>query len=380
MQLEQFKSGTHLSQKGYYSFSPSKINFEWTWEDSELNILLERANQSLGGLNSYSDLIPNIDVYIKLHLQTEAHKSNKIEGTKTTIEEDLMDIDDVSPEKRDDRIEVQNYINAINKGISRITDDNFPLSSRLIRDLHFILMQGVRGEYKTPGEFRKSQNWIGGTKPSDAVYVPPNYTEVPELISDMEFFLNNEKIHVPFLIRIAIAHYQFESIHPFLDGNGRMGRLLIPLYLLDKKVLSKPCFYISDYFEKYRTEYYESLTRVRTQNSLISWIKFFLKAVIDTSERAKTKFSNVVALTNDYRKWEYSIKGRNENIAAILNAFYHNPILSINDMVHTTKLSRNAVVSIINELHKNDVLYEITGFQRNKLYVLREYFAIFANQ
>ena len=380
MKLESFKSGTYQHQReGYTSFTPSKINFEWTWDDPELNTLLERANSSLGGLNSYSDLIPNIDVYIKLHLKTEAHKSNKIEGTKTTIEEDLMKIDDVSPEKRDDRIEVQNYINAINEGITKITVDNFPLSSRFIRDLHYILLQGARGEYKTPGEFRKSQNWIGGSKPSNAIYVPPTHIEIPELISDMEFFLNNENINVPHLIRIAIIHYQFETIHPFLDGNGRIGRLLIPLYLLEKKVLYEPCFYISDYFEKIRAEYYNYLTLVRTNNDLISWIKFFLNAVFYTSESAKNKFSKVVSLTTKYHNLEYSIKGRNENIANILDAFYNDPILSINEIESITSLSRTAVTSIINELQKSKILSEITGFSRNKLYVLYEYFMIFAN-
>lgn len=378
MKIEKFESGSYSIQKDFQCFIPSKINVEWTWEDSELNTLLEKANISLGGLNSYSDLIPNIDVYIRLHLKTEAHKSSKIEGTKTTIEEDVMKIDDVIPEKRDDRIEVENYIHAMNFGINKILLEEFPFSTRLIRDMHRVLLQGVRGERKTPGEFRKSQNWIGGSMPSNAVYVPPSHIEIPELMTDLEFFLNNDDIRVPYLIRIALAHYQFESIHPFLDGNGRIGRLMIPLYLLNRRVLSKPCFYISDFFEKNRSEYYAHLTKVRTKNDLLSWVKFFLHAVINTSESAKNKFSQVVLLTNKYRELEYSIKGRGKNISCILETFYNDPILSINDLQEKTGLSRTAITSITNELHKENILKEITGYNRNKLYVLYDYFAIFA--
>lgn len=378
MDLEKYQSGKYVRQDGYKSFLPEKINKEWTWRDPEINILLEKANQSLGGLNSYSDLIPNIDIYIALHLKTEAHKSNKIEGTKTTIEEDLMKIEDLSPEKRDDAREVQNYILAMNEGINKITKDNFPLSSRLIRELHYTLLQGARGEHKTPGEFRKSQNWIGGASPSSAVYVPPSHIDVPELISDLEFFMNNDEINVPDLIKIALIHYQFETIHPFLDGNGRMGRLLIPLYLLERRVLSKPCFYISDYFEKNRSTYYDLLTRVRQNNDMLAWIKFFLRAAISTSEVAKNKFSRVVDLVDTYRKWEYELRGKPENIQKIFLEFYNDPILSVSDLEQATGLSRSAVRNVVNQLEEKNIVVEITGFNRNKLYLLKDYFKIFA--
>lgn len=378
MKLEQFNSGKYeKQQKAYSSFSPAFIHHSWTWEDSELNMLLEKANQSLGGLESFSKLIPNIDIYIRLHLKTEAHKSNKIEGTKTTIEEDMMNIEDVAPEKRDDRVEVENYINAINAGVDIITKGELPLCARLIKKLHSILLQGVRGNHKTPGEFRKSQNWIGGSTPSNAIFVPPHHLEISDLISDLEFFLADEDILIPNLIKIAIAHYQFETIHPFLDGNGRLGRLIIPLFLLDKKVLSKPCFYISDFFEKNKTDYYDHLTRVRTNNDMLAWLKFFLTAVIETSEKAKTKFKKVVDLVSSYRELEYELPGKNENIAKILNCFYDDPILSINEIQKQTKLGRSTIERIIRTLQQKKYVSEITNFQRNKLFLLDEYFNIF---
>jgi Fic family protein len=174
LRLERFKSGVYVDQGDYKSFTPVKINESWDWEDVGINLLLEEASIELGGLNSFSDLLPNIDVYIKMHIKTEANKSSKIEGTKTTIKEDLLQIEDIVPEKRDDYEEVQNYIIALNYGIGRVINDDFPLCNRLICEIHNKLLQGVRGKHKTPGEFRRSQNWIGGTKPSDALFVPPS--------------------------------------------------------------------------------------------------------------------------------------------------------------------------------------------------------------
>ena len=248
MKLDNFQAGTYAKQGDYSSFVPAPVDVPWEWSDTSLNMLLERASGAIGGLNAFAELIPNIDVYIKMHIRTEANKSSKIEGTKTSIEEDLMRLEDVEPEKRDDHVEVSNYVKALEHGISRITNDQFPLCLRLIREMHEILMQSARGEHKSPGEFRRSQNWIGGSQPSSAHFVPPSVPDMETALSDFEKFLNNDSHNVPHLIKAAIVHYQFETIHPFLDGNGRVGRLIIPLYLLSKGVISKPCFYISDYF------------------------------------------------------------------------------------------------------------------------------------
>jgi Fic family protein len=378
MKIEKFKSGIYTNQNDYKPFSPTQINNLWEWADTEINILLEEANRELGGLNSFSDLIPNIDVYIKMHIKTEANKSSKIEGTKTSIKEDLLQIEDVSPEKRDDYEEVHNYIIALNYGISRIVDDDFPLCNRLICEIHHKLLQGVRGKHKTPGEFRKSQNWIGGTKPSDALYVPPSILELPELMSDFEKFINNDEIKVPHLIKIAILHYQFETIHPFLDGNGRIGRLIIPLYLLSKGVLDKPCFYISDYFEKNRNAYYEALDRVRTKNDLKHWIKFFLTASIHTTKIAKVKFKKVVSLVNQLNVDILEIKGRPQNTVKVLETFYNTPILNNKQLQEITGLTAPTIDKAIRGLIEKGILVEITGLSRNRIYFLHEYFNIFA--
>nr|DAM83788.1 MAG TPA: Fic family protein [Caudoviricetes sp.] len=377
MNMNTFHSGNYISQGDYTSFSPTLINHSWRWNDAELNILLEQASSELGSLNAFSDLIPNIDIYIRMHIKTEANKSNKIEGTKTSIEEDLLPAEDIAPEKRDDQQEVRNYIEALNYGIKRILGDDFPLCNRLICEIHKLLLSGVRGKYKTPGEIRKSQNWIGGSKPSDAVYVPPSIIELPDLMSDFEKFINTDDWNVPNLIKIAILHYQFETIHPFLDGNGRIGRLIIPLYLLDKNMLSKPCFYISDFFEKHRTEYYDALNRVRLNNDLIGWIKFFLKAVIETAKSAKVKFKNVTDYVKDTEERALKLGGRPENILRVLRLFYDNPLLSSSVIAKETGISKGTVDNIIKKLYGDNILVEVTGYSRNRLFALMDYLKIF---
>lgn len=376
MKLEEYKSGEYVKMNDYKAFIPSKINYNWGWDDTKLDKLLAEANRQIGELNAYSILIPNVDLYIKMHVKIEANKSSRIEGTRTTIEEDLLDVTDINPEKRDDWEEVQNYVKATNYGIERIRD-GFPVCTRLIREIHEILMQGVRGEYKTPGEFRVSQNWIGGRMPSTAVYVPPPHTEVTECLSDFEKFINNEEIDTPDLIKIAILHYQFESIHPFLDGNGRIGRLLIPLYIQSKGMLEKSCLYISDYIERNKDTYYDMLTRVRTNNDMIGWIKFFLEAVIETSKTAKEKFRNVVELTMEMDKVIMELPVKPENAKKVIELLYDEPVLTRNKMSEITGIKLTTINGIVNALLDKEIIMETTGYSRNQIFSFEKYINLF---
>lgn len=376
MKLEEYKSGNYIKMNDYKAFIPSKINYNWGWDDTKLDKLLAEANRQIGELNAYSLLIPNVDLYIKMHVKIEANKSSRIEGTRTTVEEDLLDVTDINPEKRDDWEEVQNYVKATNYGVERIKN-GFPVSTRLIRELHKILMQGVRGEHKTPGEFRTSQNWIGGSMPSNAVYVPPPHTEIAECLTDFEKFINNEEIDTPDLIKIAILHYQFESIHPFLDGNGRIGRLLIPLYIQSKGMLEKSCLYISDYIERNKDTYYDMLTRVRTHNDMIAWIKFFLEAVIETSKTAKEKFRNVVELTMEMDKVIMDLPVKPENAKKVLDVLYDEPIVSRKKIIEKTGIKFTTLVGVINAFQEKQILIETTGYSRNQVFAFQKYIDLF---
>lgn len=372
IKVEKYNSGIYResninSISSYKYFCPSNINDTWTWDDIKLNNLLVEASKALGEFNGYSEQIPDIDIFIKMYIRIEANKSNKIEGTKTTLDEELMNIADLSPEKRDDYIEVQNYIKAMNLGIEKVK--TLPISSRLIKELHKTLLKVGRGESKQPGEFRHSQNWIGGSSIKTANYVPPSHEMVNDYMTDLEKFINNE-INTPHLIKVAIIHYQFESIHPFLDGNGRIGRLLIPLYLLYNKELNNPCFYISDYIEGHKEDYYNCLELVRTKNDMSSWIKFFLTAVIETCKDSKEKFIKVIGFIKDLEKDEELM---NSTIKKIINYAYSNPNFSRAELSEKLQIHRNSVSTCIKKLIEKGLIEEITGYSKNQIFTFTKY-------
>ena len=374
MKLEEFKSGTYTQEYEYKAFLPNSINSNWIWEDSKINILLDEANRKLGEINAFSYLIPNIDMFIKMHIVKEANTSSKIEGTKTEIDEAIMKEEQISPEKRDDWLEVHQYIESMNNAITML--EKLPLSNRLIKETHKILLKTGKGENKTPGEFRKSQNWIGGRNLLEAKFIPPHNRYINDLMSDLEKFLNDKKYNVPHLIKLALIHYQFETIHPFLDGNGRVGRLLITLYLIDNEILTKPVLYLSDYLEKNRSKYYQCLTDARN-NNIIQWIKFFLQGIISTSENTKLTFIKIIELQKEMIKKSHTFGSRSEKIIKIINSFYENPILSVKELVKMTKIPDKTMRTLLNVMIEKEIIEEMTGYGRNKLFVFDKYLKLF---
>ncbi|MGC6433410.1 MAG: Fic family protein [Crocinitomicaceae bacterium] len=378
MDLKDFISGKQIKQIEYKSFSPAKINHEWIVSTPEVNTLLAEANRLIGELNAFSQIIPDVDFFITMHILKEATTSSRIEGTKTNMEEALVKEEDINPEKRDDWAEVQNYIKAINTSIKEL--EKLPISNRLIKNTHKTLLSGVRGKHKIPGEFRTSQNWIGATL-KDAIFIPPHHSEVIELMSDLEEFINEEEHKVPHLIKVAIVHYQFETIHPFLDGNGRLGRLLITLYLVSNDILKKPSLYLSDFFEKNKGYYYDNLMTVRLTSNLTQWIKFFLVGVIETSKESIQVFKDIIALKTDIETKRLTKLGSKVEKAQILiKQLFQIPITDSKQVSELLQISPSTANRLIKDLIELNILSELTGYKRNRKYMFKEYFKIFQRE
>jgi Fic family protein len=379
IQLEKYKSGHWLPGAGYKYFLPTLTNTQWHWNDPTLNTLLEKASIRLGELNSFATLVPNIDLFIELHVTKEAVKSSRIEGTQTNIKEAILPEEEISPDRKLDWMEVRNYTQALNNAIRNL--ESFPLSSRLLKEAHQILLTGVRGEHKLPGEFRSSQNWIGGSGPADAVFVPPAHTYVNELMGDLENFLHNDTIDVPDLIRIGIAHYQFETIHPFLDGNGRIGRLLITLFLVDRKILHKPLLYLSAYFEHNKSRYYDNLTAVRAKNDMTRWLRYFLTGVEQTAKDAVATLSTILKLKQELEAKIHNNWGRRTQSALqLLNQLFIHPVITVKGAMDVCSLSKKAAGDLIDSFEKEHIISKITQQTRNRIFIFSQYVDLFSSE
>ena len=376
MDIREFKAGAYEKQYQYDSFLPEPINCEWVLSDPQTLTLLEEANRLLGELNAFSQLIPDVDFFIRMHITKEATTSSRIEGTQTNMEEALVDEKDIDPEKRDDWKEVHNYVQAVSFAIGRLP--SFPLSNRLLRETHAVLLQGVRGKQKQPGEFRTSQNWIGVSL-KHATFVPPHHEHVPDLMSDLEKFMHNDGIHVPHLVKIALIHYQFETIHPFLDGNGRLGRLLIVLYLVGFGLLQKPALYLSDFFERNKGEYYDQLMAVRTSSRLEHWLRFFMLGMCETAAQSIQVFKDILALKEriEREKMPTFHVRRQSNAQLLMRALYQSPVVNIKQVTELIQAQTNTAATLIDDFVRLGILTEFTGQKRNRLFIFHDYASLF---
>ena len=372
--MEKFVAGKYINQGYYKSFQPNPIHRDWGISSMEVISLLSKTNRQLGRLDMYSEYV-NIDSFIRMHIANEATQLSKIEGTQTNMEDAFLSREEVSLDKRDHWEEVQNYIQAMNKAVKLL--HTLPFSYRLIKQTHKILLQGVRGAKKLSGEFRISQNWIGGASINDAMFIPLIHTSFREIMSDLEQFANNELNHLPDLLKITIIHYQFETIHRFLDGNGRVGRLLITLYLVNKGILKQPMLYLSDFFERNRLLYYDNLMRLRSNYDLNQWLKFFLTGVIETAKKGVTTFDGIMQLQ---KTLELKIKGlgnRSVDAKKVIDYLYTQPVIGVSRVGGIIQKSNVTAYKLLNTLEEIKVLKEVSGAQRNKLYVFNEYINLF---
>ncbi|HBA89944.1 MAG TPA: cell filamentation protein Fic [Geobacter sp.] len=371
------RSGAYRQQPtGYKAFLPAPLPPNPPIKiEGELQNLLSNADMSLARLDGLGHILPNASLFIAMYVKKEALLSSQIEGTQASLE-DLFEFESgMKPENINDVAEVVNYVKALNYGMERLQE--FPMSLRLIKEIHAVLMEGVRGGEKTPGEFKKTQNWIGpaGCTLKDARFVPPPPHEAEAAMGALELYLHHPP-QLPALVDCALIHYLFETIHPFLDGNGRLGRLLITFYLHWRGVMEKPLLYLSYYFRKYRQEYYDRLNMVRDNGDFEQWIAFFLKGVVVTADSAVDAAKQIMELQSRHRSLLWQKKISSPLAVGILEGLFYSPYVSVNDIARDFSISYQAASTLISQLEGAGILKEITGRKRDKRYIYADYLQI----
>jgi Fic family protein len=360
----------------YKTYIPKPLPPKPELQLAQIYPLLDRANIAIGRLDGMSNLLPDTDLFLYMYIRKEAVLSSQIEGTQSSLADLLMfENEGIPGVPEHDVIEVSNYVAALEYGLKRLKE-GFPLCLRLFKEIHSVLLRKGRGNVKQPGEFRRSQNWIGGTRPGNAKFVPPPPEKIMQLLGDLEHFLHDEKNCLPTLIKAALVHVQFETIHPFLDGNGRLGRLLITLMLCADGLLNKPLLYLSLYFKTHRQQYYNYLQSVRETGDWESWIKFFLEGVTETAGQAIETAKNILQLfTKDRQKIESL--GRPAASALIVHHYLEkHSITDIGKIAKHCNITIPTVTKSIQYLEELKIVREITGRERNKVYVYKKYLDI----
>ncbi|MBN1834039.1 MAG: Fic family protein [Deltaproteobacteria bacterium] len=377
------RAGRYAKQPtGYRAFIPSPLPPEPPIKmEGDLQTLLSQADRALGRLDGSIQTLPHPDLFVAMYVRKEAVLSSQIEGTQSSLQDVLAAEARILSSKRPSDVgEVFNYVGAMNYGLERLRD--LPVSIRLIREIHAKLLTGVRGQHLTPGELRNSQNWIGpnGCTLTEATFVPPPPHEIPNALSNLERFLHAET-PLPLLIKIGLAHAQFETIHPFLDGNGRMGRLLITFLLCEKEVLLKPVLYLSYFFKRYRPQYYEHLQAVRDEGTWERWLTFFLKGVFEVSQQATNTARRILSLREEHRQLIIDQLGRAAgNGHRVLELLYQNPIVSIADVRHLIGTTYPAANNLVARLVKHGILQELTAQKRNRRFIYMDYIRLFHDE
>lgn len=356
----------------YKSFRPAPLPPEIDM-DSEMISLLTDATKALATLDTLSSYIPNMNLFVSMYVRKEALLSSQIEGTQATLEDVLDPL--IEKNTNQNVSDVVNYIKATEFALKRM--NTLPLCNRLIKETHAVLMSGVRGQEKTPGEFRISQNWIGaaGSSLKNARYIPPNPEDMVEAMSDLEKYINSDD-SLNLLIQAALLHYQFETIHPFLDGNGRVGRLLVTLFLMEKKVLNSPALYISYYLKKNRIEYYDRMSEVRNKDNYEQWIKFFLNAIKESAEESVDTIKKLSALHNINIEKITAMGRASKNAGAVFDYLEQNPIIDIGKTAEELNLAFSTVSLAVNRLIDAGILIQTNNANRNRVFAYEDYLAI----
>ncbi len=373
--LGNYYHSSMIDGESYRAYIPAPIPPDPPLDMARLYPLLDKANTALGRLDGMSMILPDLNLFLYMFIRKEAVLSSQIEGTQSSLSDLLMFEIDLAPgSPMDDVNEVSSYVSALNYGMKRLNE--LPLSLRLLKEIHACLMNNTRGSNKHPGEFRSTQNWIGGTRPGNARFVPPPPHQLMGCLDSFEKFLHNKSVQLPALVKAALAHLQFETIHPFLDGNGRLGRLLITLILYVEGVLQQPLLYLSLYLKTHRDQYYELLQSVREKGNWEDWIEFFLEGVIETSEQTTRTAQSIIKLFQEDRNTIENSNRSTSSALAIYSLMQHRPILTTSQITLKTGSSLPTVLRNMTFLEGLDIVKEVTGKQRNKIFTYEAYLKI----
>ncbi len=376
MNISKFRSGTWVEQFEYRSFFPTPVNDNWQWDDPKIDMLLAEASYRVGELSGLSTAVPDLELFRPMFVLKEALASSRIEGNGTILDEAILDDREaIDSYRRDAWEDVRNHQTAINRVFFEL--EELPLSNRLLCHAHETLLAGVSGDQKTPGEFRRSQNWIGSGSLSDALFIPPHQGDLGILTTDLEAFWHEETMEAPDLIRLAISHYQFVVIHPFLDGNGRVGRIFIALFLAQKGLLKEPLLNVSSYFELFRDDYYDALTRVAGMSELDHWVRFFLTAVEKTAKHATHTLKAAHALRESTHAAAGTPDDRSANSGRVIDYLFRKPIVTVEELSDQLELEREAVGGIVEELLAKEILFETAITGNSGFLVFKAYVALF---
>lgn len=361
----------------YQAFIPELLPFQ-VKDDPVLQSLLSRADLALGRLDGIAEILPDVDFFILMYIRKEATFSSQVEGTQATFADVLKAEARIkNTQIHKDVDEILNYVNAMNYGLKRL--ETFPLSGRLIREIHERLLKGVRGEHKTPGEFRTSQNWVGGPTIETATFVPAPHTELPVLLSNLEKFLHDES-PMPILIKIGLVHSQFENIHPFLDGNGRIGRLLITFYLCQQGVLNRPLLYLSEFFKRNRRDYYDRLNAVHEKDNIEGWLKFFLTGIAQTADNAVSTARKIIKLRAKDMEKVSTLNKSTQRAIKLLNVLYRTPLVRVKDVERIVQIQNPNALALVSKFLRLGILKEQTGRKRDRIFSYKEYIDLFDHQ
>lgn len=374
MKLENYKAGEYIRMDGYKAFILSKINYNWGWEDATVEKLLAEASRQVGELNAYANLIPKSDVYIKMLSRIEANNSSKIAGINATLEEQILNLDDIVDDKKEDCKRIQKCYNAILYGNEAISRGDI-LNAKVIKEMNKLLVD-EEGQ-KSLGKFRNTQIWAGGETLADATYIPPPHTEIIECLTDFEKFIGNDDIDTPDLAKAAMLHYQFESVLPFLDGNGRVGRMIVTMYFQSKGILNLPCLYISEYVMEHKDRYFEMLTKVRNSNDMIGWIKFFLEVIVNSAKYSKERLKKANIFSKEMEEIVNNMSVKPDNVNRVLDVLYDIPVINLDELCEKSKIKAGTMRNIILGLIDKDILAQEKIFNKSKIITFKKYIDVF---